>query len=155
MMSSRQTAIKNGDIFYEGKPCYEAGHTRRYLKSGMCVVCHKKMNRYRQTVTHIEENKKYKQKSNLKKRYGITPDEWLWMWKEQRGKCKVKGCERTTHDRWWEQGLNVGLEIDHCHKTDRVRGLICHPHNSLFGWIENLELTTLDDFTPAMEYLYG
>ena len=38
-MSPRQTAIKNGDRFYEGLPCKE-GHTKRY-RDRKCVECKK------------------------------------------------------------------------------------------------------------------
>ena len=40
IMSPRQTALKNGDMFYEGKPC-KKGHTRRYTQGRGCVVCEK------------------------------------------------------------------------------------------------------------------
>ena len=40
MILLRQTAIKNGDMFYEGKPC-KKGHTRRYVQNRGCVVCEK------------------------------------------------------------------------------------------------------------------
>ena len=39
-MSPRQTAIKNGDMFYEGRPCKRKGHTKRYVKGYGCVECY-------------------------------------------------------------------------------------------------------------------
>ena len=39
-MSPRQTALKSGDIFYEGKPCKE-GHTTKYTSDSVCVACKK------------------------------------------------------------------------------------------------------------------
>ena len=42
---NREIAIKNGDRFYEGKPCKKAGHTKRYVNvknpnsHGGCVEC--------------------------------------------------------------------------------------------------------------------
>ena len=39
-MSPRQTAIRNGDMFYEGKPC-KKGHTTRYASDRRCVLCKK------------------------------------------------------------------------------------------------------------------
>ena len=39
MMSARQIAKDNGDMFYEGKPCKKAGHTMRYTKNRVCVLC--------------------------------------------------------------------------------------------------------------------
>ena len=40
-MSPRQTAIQNGDKFYEGRPCKREGHTRRRTKDSTCLVCKK------------------------------------------------------------------------------------------------------------------
>ena len=37
-MTPRQTAIKNGDKFYEGRPCKE-GHTRRRTSDCTCMEC--------------------------------------------------------------------------------------------------------------------
>jgi len=39
-MSPRQTAIKNKDMFYEGRPC-KKGHTTRYALDRRCVLCKK------------------------------------------------------------------------------------------------------------------
>ena len=39
-MSPRQTAIKNKDMFYEGRPC-KKGHTTRYSLDRRCVLCKK------------------------------------------------------------------------------------------------------------------
>ena len=39
-MSPRQTAIQNGDMFYEGKPC-KKGHTTRYASDSKCTLCAK------------------------------------------------------------------------------------------------------------------
>ena len=39
-MHPRQTAIRNGDMFYEGKPC-KKGHTTRYASDSKCTLCAK------------------------------------------------------------------------------------------------------------------
>ena len=39
--SPRQVAIKNGDRFYEGRPCLQKGHTKRYTSDNRCVECKK------------------------------------------------------------------------------------------------------------------
>ena len=48
IMSPRQTAMKNGDMFYEGRPCKKEGHTKRYRDS-QCVECKKIYERKRNT----------------------------------------------------------------------------------------------------------
>jgi hypothetical protein len=55
--------------------------------------------------------------------YGIEPADVERMTAEQDGKCAL--CRRKKR-----------LVIDHCHRTGRVRGLLCHQCNTGLGWIE-------------------
>lgn len=54
--------------------------------------------------------------------YGITEDDYDRMLKEQGDKCK--SCKEAS-----ERTLN----IDHCHKTGKVRGLLCNNCNTALG----------------------
>lgn len=61
---------------------------------------------------------------NLKKTYGITVNQYEAMYKRQNGICAI--C----------QGLNIDgrrLCVDHDHKTNKVRGLLCKRCNSMLG----------------------
>lgn len=49
--------------------------------------------------------------------------EWERIFKEQNGLCKI--CY-----------LTIATDVDHCHKTGKVRGLLCNPCNLLLGKIE-------------------
>ena len=62
----------------------------------------------------------------LKKKYGITHDDYLAMLEEQNGCCL--GCGAIAKD----QPYGV-LDVDHNHKTGKVRGLLCNPCNRLLG----------------------
>ena len=62
----------------------------------------------------------------LKKKYGITHDDYLAMLEEQDGCCL--GCGARAED----QPYGV-LDVDHNHKTGKVRGLLCNPCNRLLG----------------------
>lgn len=53
-------------------------------------------------------------------RYGIGTREYLELVAKQDGKCAL--CDRVTR-----------LQIDHCHETGRVRGLLCHTCNKALG----------------------
>lgn len=59
----------------------------------------------------------------LKQLYGITLNQFNVMLKTQKSKCLI--CRRA-----------VKLVVDHCHKTGRVRGLLCSKCNMVFGWFE-------------------
>ena len=63
----------------------------------------------------------YRRDYNLRKKYGITLVEYDAMYAAQDGacaSCKIP-CDR--------------LDVDHCHDTGRVRGLLCHPCNVALG----------------------
>jgi len=64
-------------------------------------------------MTSKERQKDYR----LRKRYGITLADYKRMLKEQKNGCAIcgkpnKNCKR-------------GLQVDHNHRTGRVRGLLC------------------------------
>ena len=71
MILLRQTAIKNGDMFYEGKPC-KKGHTKRYVKGYGCVECINQKNRiysYENKESQTRQQKIYEQSpEGIKKR---------------------------------------------------------------------------------------
>lgn len=59
-------------------------------------------------------------KSNLKLNYGITPDGYYQMVKDQNNMCAI--CSNTCR-----------LSIDHNHATGQVRALLCTNCNHLIG----------------------
>lgn len=64
----------------------------------------------------------------LKYKYGITPERYAEMFKEQNGGCAI--CSR--------QNLNgKRLGVDHDHATGKVRGLLCRPCNYFLGCIDD------------------
>ena len=71
-----------------------------------------------------EKRKLSAKKSWLKRRYGLTLEQYEKMLKESKGVCQICGKTRP-------------LCIDHSHVTGRIRGLICKICNSHIGWLEN------------------
>ncbi len=63
----------------------------------------------------------------LNKRYGLTKDGYEAMLKKQDGKCAMCGSKNAR-----SKGSNY-LVVDHCHKTKRIRGLLCIPCNVSVG----------------------
>lgn len=56
--------------------------------------------------------------------YGITLDEYTEIYQKQKGLCA--GC--------YEQ---MKLSVDHCHKTQRIRGLLCIKCNTILGFVND------------------
>jgi len=95
-----------------------------------------------------ETDEKFKQRGkdqayryNLKKNYGISEAEYLNLLRGQNGVCKM--CKQNSH-------LKSGrLAVDHCHKTGKIRGLLCTKCNTGIGMFEdNVEL-----LKAAIKYL--
>lgn len=78
---------------------------------------------------------------NRKNKYGITPDDYEKMLEEQEFSCGI--CR--THI----SNLPKPLYIDHCHDTDRVRGLLCLTCNAGLGMLGDDE----DGLETALRYL--
>ena len=124
MISLRQIARNNGDVRYITN-CKKCGkETEHYSVSGTCIVCQKAYKRSQKGLTAS----KYE---NIKRRYGITKDEWHWMLKEQYGKCKI--CNREMEIELGTGNNSIGCHVDHCHETGTVRGLLCNSCNKGLG----------------------
>lgn len=77
-------------------------------------------NTYRKT--HPEKAKEYMRRFRLK-RYDMTPDDYVSMWQAQDGKCANPGC-RADYP-LDAPNYRFALQVDHCHESGRVRGLLC------------------------------
>ena len=161
-MSPREIAIKNGDMFYEGKPCRKAGHTMRYMSNSGCVPCHTDRPGARELVKIARNNgeikyitfckpcnentehwtinsqcveckKGHDKYAKIKMAYGITKDEWFWLLKEQYGKCKICEVELKVEMAGRKGRTSLTACVDHDHKTGGVRGLLCGSCNFLIG----------------------
>ena len=80
--------------------------------------------------------------AHMERRYGITIEEYDIMFIRQDGKCDICGSS----------GFAKGksrMNIDHCHTTGKVRGLLCNNCNSGIGKLKESESIMLN----AIEYI--
>jgi hypothetical protein len=69
-------------------------------------------------------NKTYEeQRVSRIRSYGISVEDYDRMFEEQGGACYICGTAPS----------NRALDIDHCHKSGKVRGLLCSNHNRALG----------------------
>ncbi|MEX3809021.1 endonuclease VII domain-containing protein [Paraburkholderia sp. BR13439] len=83
----------------------------------------------------------------LNRCYGIDYDAYLSMLAEQSGVCALCGGEgfvMAGHHK-------LKLVVDHCHKTGRIRGLLCHNCNRALGLLQD----DTDVIRKAVGYLEG
>lgn len=66
----------------------------------------------------------------IKHRYGLTGETYKAMLKEQGGVCAL--CKMPPG--------RFRLCVDHCHKTGKVRSLLCGKCNSVIGWLETKQI---------------
>ena len=60
----------------------------------------------------------------LRRKYGIDQEEYDELWRAQDGRCGICREEASGKRR---------LAVDHCHKTGRIRGLLCAECNMAIG----------------------
>lgn len=85
-----------------------------------------------------EKWKKRYTNSYIKHMYGITVEEYNSMVESQNNLCKI--CYKEDKKR---------LCIDHCHKTNKIRGLLCRKCNFVLGLMDD----NIDNLYNAIEYL--
>jgi hypothetical protein len=62
---------------------------------------------------------------NLRRYYGIALADYLEMLEAQNGRCKICGTDTP--------GGKGTFHVDHCHDSEKVRGLLCHSCNVGLG----------------------
>lgn len=98
-------------------------HKRNNRPSGhnsQCKSCRKK---------NKPDRSSYARNYDLKRSYGITLDDYNQMFSDQKGCCAI--CNRHIGDLNMKRKKN--LCVDHCHKTKKVRGLLCDKCNRALG----------------------
>src|SRR5262249_21592601 len=66
-------------------------------------------------------------KSNLKRLYGMTIEDYNRLFKKQKGRCNI--CRKKSRRR--------RLYVDHDHRRKFVRQLLCNPCNLGQGWFKD------------------
>lgn len=65
---------------------------------------------------------------HLRRTYNLTDADYNRMLASQEGRCAICGEYRK-------------LAVDHCHATDKVRGLLCNACNSILGFANDNQET--------------
>lgn len=104
---------------------------RLYKKSEAGKVAEQKYQSKPETKARIEWNR-------IRNRYGITKEQFEEILAQQEYKCAI--CFAKPEKR---------LHIDHCHKTSKVRGLLCGSCNRALGLLKD----NTEFLYKAIEYL--
>lgn len=97
----------------------------------------KAINKYKKTPTGKTKAREY----HLKATYNLTVEQYNEMLKEQNHKCCICGLDEVDN--------KVKLAVDHCHKTGKVRGLLCKFCNVGLGNFKD----NINSLSKAISYL--
>ena len=104
-------------------------HSRDGL-SYVCKFCYNKQQRDRskgitnRKYVHSDKAKLIRQRSNYKIKYGISLEHFIELAEQQNNACSI--CGTSNPGGRWKK-----LNIDHDHKTGKIRGLLCLKCNKL------------------------
>lgn len=99
---------------------YQNDKRRSDGKKSTCRPC--KLERERRwRREHPEAARLHRRRIHLKKNYGITLAEFEAMLAAQEGKCAIGQCGRDAR------------VVDHCHRSGKVRALLCSGCNTSIG----------------------
>jgi hypothetical protein len=105
----------------ELKTCSKCGFpaAKFRAKRNLCMKCHAEYHaqHYRKNKTRYRDNAR---RDHLRAKYGLTLEQYDDLHKSQNGRCAICQSDRK-------------LNVDHCHKTGVVRGLLCWPCNTSLG----------------------
>lgn len=87
--------------------------------------CHKYYQTHKESIRNTE----------FKRKYGITLEQYQELFTKQNGRCAI--CQQHQLE------LKKRLNVDHCHRTNIVRGLLCHNCNTALGSLRD-SITILD-----------
>jgi hypothetical protein len=145
------------------KICVECSKEYKTGSLGKCSTCYmrkhrsenrEKINAYarkrrasnRDRILAVEKKNRQKPEvdrrlfdGRLRKRFGITANQYDGMYLSQGGVCAI--C--------YKPEIGQRLSVDHCHKTGKVRGLLCDTCNTTLGKFEDIP----ERFISAAIYL--
>ena len=110
------------------------------FKDGLNYCCRECSNaKLRQRYAEHSEHERNRQ---LKKNFGLTPEQFDSMVETQGGRCAICGTDEPG-------GKKTRFSIDHDHETGKVRGLLCNNCNVGIGRLKEDPFI----FESAMVYL--
>lgn len=123
----RECKVCHAKNYHDNKERWNTVEKRKVFRQQNLEKCRK------QGSDWYRNNKQAHKNSRLKRTYGITLDQYNQMIKDQNGQCAI--CKTDKPD-----GLGKQFNVDHCHKTGKVRELLCFSCNAFIGYSkENIE----------------
>lgn len=84
---------------------------------------------YQQSLAREGDNRVLKEILRMHK---MTHEQYEKMLSEQNGLCKI--CNKPEERMNRKKDKVMRLVVDHCHETNKIRGLLCHTCNLMLGY---------------------
>lgn len=97
--------------------------------------------------SYRERNRQILCDKERERRFGITQHEYAELFRSQNGVCAICASPETAT----RNGKIKALAVDHCHKTGKVRGLLCSDCNTGIGKLKD----SREILISAVRYLDG
>lgn len=144
--STTTTPVKTCSQCFENKP-----ESEFYIRSkcgkriAKCRTCHAK---YRteaspdQKQRNIAASARWAKNnpdkvlaSHMRRTFGLAFDDYQKMLQRQNGLCFI--CEKPEISTDPRSGKQKRLQVDHCHTTGKIRGLLCYRCNTAIGYLQD------------------
>lgn len=106
------------------KKCRKDYYKEHYIKNKEKYI----KNQAEYKKNNIEKYKLYHNKYVMNKRFGISIETYTEMFNRQNGVCAICNLKEKSSKR---------MAIDHCHKTGKIRGLLCSWCNRAIGLLKD------------------
>lgn len=120
---SEEYRKNNKEKFSEYDKKYRDKNLEKERERGKKYYCinKEKLLRKRREYLSNPEIKERDRWRRIKKKYGITKEEWERIYQEQDGRCYL--CQRT--EKQIKKSKSKYMVVDHNHKTGDIRGILC------------------------------
>ena len=118
-------AYKDPNKKKEADAAYRAANREKCRKANRTHYRQNSEKLRRKTEEWWQDNPGKRKHYALMASHGISLEQFNQMLADQDGECPICG---TT------QPGGKGWHVDHCHTTGKIRGVLCHPCNSMLGF---------------------
>ena len=80
---------------------------------------------------------------SIKRNYGLSKQQYIAKLKTQNNKCSI--CQK-------DLLVRKDTQVDHCHKSGKVRDIICNKCNSIVGFFESTPNNVIEKIVWYIEY---
>ena len=108
------------------KKYFEFNNTK-LNRHGIQNVCRKCVAIYKKKIYDPTKNREL----NYKRKFGLTLNDYNQMLKSQNNRCAICNSKETG------SSSHKYLLVDHCHTTEKIRGLLCNYCNVAIGYMKD------------------